>query len=465
MKSRTNLASILTVALTIALLPSVTYASVTDANIRVLLTRLGHPSSVTFSPTAGQLSISTPESKIAAVGAEISIQGSQVSCKAPDGQTIAGQSLRIEPTDLTQAIRVQCPGQRDRCLRGAIEVRAEGTGIALINEVSLEDYVAGVLPAEMPDSFPIEALKAQAVTIRTYALRNKGKHRSAGCDVCDSDHCEVYAGLTDGKPQCLRAVEETAGTVLTYNGDLAHVFFSTDGGGSTQNYTDSYPDREIPYLCGVTDPEGVPHTTWEKSYTLAELAAIMAGAGIKEAEGLTAIRISDSAQTGRVRSLEITSPAGTKKLYATQFRRILGLDEVRSTLFTIETSDKGVVTVSGRGYGHGIGLCQIGAKGLAQPPFSYTWEQILGHYFPGTSITRGSVTRVAQAPLVSRAQPAVPASRPAAHTQQPVPKISQPAPTQKQAAKPAPKPGKPTVVERPKDKLTFDVRLVSPDLP
>jgi stage II sporulation protein D len=331
-----------------------------------------------------------------------------------------------------------------------VEARVQNSGILLINELPLEDYVAGVLPAEMPESFPLEALKAQAVTIRTYALRNKGKHSSTGCDVCDTTHCEVYAGIVDGKPQCRKAVTDTAGVMLTYGGEPAHVFFSADGGGSTQNYADNWPRSNLPYLRGVRDPEGVPHTQWEKTVTLAELAGLLTRGGVKEAENLQAIRAAEVAATGRVLSLEIASPSGTAKVLAGKLRDAVGLDQIRSTLFTVQTSADGVVKFTGKGYGHGIGLCQIGAKGLAQKPHNYKWEQILAHYFPGTSITSGSTSRVTQAPPVVK--PALPRILPRAVS----------------APKTAPPPGKtavPVAQKKPEGQLTFDVRLVDPDLP
>jgi stage II sporulation protein D len=446
---RLSLASRLTVAIVIALLPSVTYpAQPATPTVRVQLTRFARSASITISPTSGACAVSTADTKYTVPSLELGVEASRVVCKSPrDGQAVGGEWFRIQTADPSAALQIQCAGKAGMCVRGAVEARISGTSLVLVNETALEDYVLGVLPAEMPESYPLEALKAQAITIRTYAIRNKGKHVAAGCDVCDNTHCEMYVGTADGKPQCRRAVLETTGIVLTYGGEPAHVFFSADGGGFTQNYADAHPESKIPYLCGVKDPDGVPHTTWEKSYTLAELADLLTRSGIKEAEGLQSVRIAEVAATGRVLSLDVTGPSGTAKLYAGEFRRIVGLDELRSTLFTIKTDGQGIVTFSGKGYGHGLGLCQVGAKGLAQAPFSYTWDQILAHYFPGTTITSGSTTRVAQAPPTIKPQ-ALPAPRQTA----PVPKASPP-------------PRKQIAPKQPAGNLTFDVRLVDPDLP
>ena len=451
---RHQFASGLTIALIIALLPSVTYpASPAGQAIRVELTRLGHPACVAISASSGAISVSTPNARATTPSLELRPYASRVACKSPkDGQTFAGEWIRIEPVDPAAALRLECAGKLPKCVRGAVEARIANSGIRLVNEIALEDYVLGVLPAEMPESYPLDALKAQAVTIRTYALRNRGKHSYTAADVCDSQHCQTYAGLPQGKARCLAAVQATTGLILTYDGEPAHVFYSADGGGSTQNYADAHPNRGLPYLCGVKDPDGVPHTSWEKSYTLAELAALLTRAGIKDATGLQTIRIADLAATGRVLSVEVTGQSGTaKKVYAGKLRDVLGLDEFKSTLFTVDSTQQGIVTFKGKGYGHGIGLCQIGAKGLAQQPFNYTWDRILSHYFPGTAVTSLAPTRLAKAPPPTK--PLSVASSPrTTPIKTPPRKVSQP-------------PRKETPKKPQTGELAFDVKLIDPDLP
>lgn len=440
-------ASILAFATFIALLPSVTYTAGPTDIIAVEITRLGKPTSVKLSATSGDLSISASGSTRNSATVEIAVVNGRLVSRLPAGvQNQAAQLVTLAAVSASAAIRVETPGNRQLTVPGVVEVHYANGAIRLVNRLPLEEYVLGVLAAEMPESYPVDALKAQAITIRTYALRNRGKHKSVGCDVCDSQHCQVYAGLVEGKPRSLQAVRETAGLTLAYNGDIAHVFYSADGGGSTHNYAQSRPTLSIPYLCGTRDPEGVVHASWEKSYTLVELGAALAGAGIKEAAGLRSVRVSEVAPTGRVISLEITGATGSVTIPPWTQRDKFGANALRSTLFTVEQTNEGVVRFRGTGYGHGIGLCQAGARALARPPFNYKWDRILAHYFPGTT-----VASLSSAPLACASSQGVATATRSDSREAPLPVIS----------KSAEKPSEP--VKKP-DRPIFDVRLADPDL-
>jgi len=290
-----------------------------------------------------------------------------------------------------ETIEVSADG-RTRAYRGAVEVVIDSGGLRLVNVVSVEDYLLGVLPAEMSENCPEEALKAQAIAARTYAVRNKGRHSQRGCDLCDTTHCQVYEGVLGERARCTRAVVDTKGLVLTYDGELAHVMYSADCGGITENYADLRPDRSLPYLRGVSDPEEIIHRSWEKTYTIEQLADELRGGGIPDAEGLKGIRVAQRSSSGRALSMEITGSNGVKTVDGARLRSILGPAVIKSTLFEIKTDTDGVITFTGKGLGHGVGMCQVGAIALAKPPHNYGFDRILAHYFPGTQLSASPVS-------------------------------------------------------------------------
>lgn len=324
--------------------------------------------------------------------AQFEAANNAVIIRSSDGKTTnCSNMVKITSQDIYNPITVESSGKQAKQYRGSIEISVKSGLLCIINVVQLEYYLMGTVPSEMPCSYPAEALKAQAIAARTFALKNIGRHSSDGYDLCDSDHCQAYGGVLAEDSRTNQAIKDTAGMVLTYNGQLASAMYSADCGGVTQSYADVYQNDKYPYLCSVTDPADIHKNTWNKTYTLDELSSALCRANIKEAQGLTNISISKEGKSGRVLMLNITGTAGNKNIYAETLRRTLGYDNIKSTLFTINASSDGKITFSGKGYGHGIGLCQTGAKGLANPPYNYTYTDILAHYFPGTQISSGTV--------------------------------------------------------------------------
>lgn len=137
--------------------------------------------------------------------------------------------------------------------RGSLLIRGSGAGLVAVNQVSLEAYLAGVVPCELgPDRFPLlEALKAQAVTARTYALKHAGRHRGEGFDLCDTPHCQVYGGAGREKPLSSEAVRQTAGLVAYYGGSLAETLYTSTCGGQTEISSALFSGPAEPYLSGV----------------------------------------------------------------------------------------------------------------------------------------------------------------------------------------------------------------------
>ncbi|MEN6371441.1 MAG: SpoIID/LytB domain-containing protein [Armatimonadota bacterium] len=269
--------------------------------------------------------------------------------------------------------------------RGKIEVSLGKRGISLVNIVDLEDYIRGVLPSEMPTSFSIEALKAQAVAARTYAWMNRGKHKKTNYDLCDSTDCQVYLGADGEKPSTSKAVTETEGLVLEHDGYLISAQYCSDCGGVTQ-------DGGKPYLASVADsPEGggvdyCEHDghTWTKSWTLQEFEKILSKSH-PDLKGITSVSVAQTDAKNRVDKIEIEAESGDVDIDGVSLRKLLGNTVIKSTIFTVKVED-GKVIFDGRGFGHGIGLCQFGANGLAEAPNNYTFEQILKHYYRGVEI-------------------------------------------------------------------------------
>ena len=349
----------------------------------------------------------------------------------------------VTATDPCAIVKVESPTRPTRGYRGAVEISAKRGALTLVNTVGLEDYVRGVVPEEMPASYPTEALKAQAVAARTYALANVGKHKSDGYDLCDTNMCQHYGGASAEKAKCSEAVAETRGAVLVFQGRPANVMYSTDCGGATQDYSESHPGKAIPYLRCVVEPEGIIHRTWELKLSLKQLQERLLAAGVTQADGLKAIRVTVTSPSGRPQELEITGTSGTAKVPGYRLRAVLGQHTIKSTMFTVETLPDGSVLFRGKGAGHGHGMCQVGSKALALPPFRYSFDRILAHYFPGTELSPCAAVPSDLAQQVTSTEP------------------TQVAEQKKQNVGPSPKETESAPPEKPKE-IKLRVRLKAP---
>lgn len=293
--------------------------------------------------------------------------------------------VSIASSDSGGVITISIPKGFSARYRGSITAKLGAKGLNLVNVVDLEDYCRGVLPSEMPSEFNIEALKAQAVAARTYAWSTRGKHRKEGFDLCDGTHCQIYAGLDKESSRCTKAVKDTSGLVATYQGKLISALYSSDCGGTTEC-------GDKPYLCSISDrPEGGDADycareghAWTASWTIADLEAKLQKP-YPELKGLRGVSVNKTDQSNRVDEIKIDADQDSATISGARFRMLLGSTVVKSTCFTAKT-ENGVVTLDGKGFGHGIGLCQFGANGLAKPPYSYTFDQILKHYYTAIDI-------------------------------------------------------------------------------
>ena len=253
---------------------------------------------------------------------------------------------------------------------------------SMVEEMELEEYLIGVVLAEMPASFEFEALKAQAVVARTYTLRaHEGKSKHQNAAVCtDFTCCQAYrsadAYLEDGLPtenlqKVQSAVNETMGQVLTYEGELIEATYFSCSGGTTEDAVAVW-GADIPYLQSVPSPgeEAAAHYTDSASYSISEIHDKL---GLPDGDQIRFEKISYTSGGG-VDQITVDGVA----FRGTQIRSLLGL---RSTAFTITTEGENV-TFHTRGFGHRVGMSQYGADAMAVGGSSY--EEILRHYYQGT---------------------------------------------------------------------------------
>jgi SpoIID/LytB domain protein len=289
---------------------------------------------------------------------------------------------------------------------GTLEARRGNSGLLVVNDLDLDDYVAGIL--EVPGRWPMEALKAQAVAARTYALWEKqtGHWKKFGYDVCATTACQVYSGAdvergTAGR-RWVQAVHETAGQVLLYKGHPALTRFHSSSGGHTLPNEALFSEGAVPYLRGVDDPTDnvSPLHRWNVVLTRAQLEQILR-VGIGLGGKLVDVQADVDGKQVRIRTgggqLDIgprrfTTVVNNKasRMFPSSFPGLRS-DGLRmpftmpSSRFSVERTATGFV-VHGRGYGHGVGMSQYGAKGLADNGKDY--KEILETYYTGLRPSR-----------------------------------------------------------------------------
>lgn len=257
----------------------------------------------------------------------------------------------------------------------------------------LEEYVAAVLTAESGDFQNAESRKAMAVVARTYATRFRGQHAKDGFDFCDTTHCQAF-GWKAPPAAIQAAVNATRGEVLRYDGNIAATFYHQNCGGITAAAAEAWPGVSEAYLTSHADPycaaRGV--LTWESAIRVTDLNRALRASALATPQGWTAIEIVSRSESGRVDLLRLTGGRGaTARMSASTFRfavdRALGWEKIRSNFFEVRNAGDQVV-FSGRGSGHGVGLCQAGAEEMAREGKSY--REILSFYYPGTQLATTS---------------------------------------------------------------------------
>jgi len=349
--------------------------------------------------------------------------------------------IRLSPANGSQSpILVE-----NRLYRGHIEVLRTSEGdMTVVNVLSLNDYLYGVVPREIQAVSNAEALKAQAVAARTYTINSMGKHQSLRFDLCNETECQVYGGMSDEDVNTTKAVDDTNNEIVRWQGDPAQVFYFASSGGHTENVKNVW-GTEFPYLEGVEDryESGTSYRyRWETTYTAAQIRDQLLEAGV-DIGNIRSVSITAMSDAGRAIEVTVTGTKGSKIYENEECRYFLkdlysqlynvravggegndatlvgvnamtidgagnrkdlylsGIKAASATGFADLPSGGGLVvqsksgksafptvgdrfTFSGRGWGHGVGMSQEGAKGMAAAGFTYI--QILKHYFPGCDV-------------------------------------------------------------------------------
>lgn len=331
--------------------------------------------------------------------------------------------------------------------RGILEVHRNENSITMVNIVNMEQYLYSVTASEMPSSWPIEGLKAQAVAARTYAFSKGGVHDALGYVLCDTTHCQVYNGINGEAESSIRAVNETNGIVAYYNNKPIDAVFSSSSGGYTANSEDVWVG-EIGYLRGKADTYDTTGKVWTRTFSNAELTALCNAHGLRVGN-VTSVTIDSTDSFGRVTSLTLYGDNGMHTVKKDAIRSFFSKTtdgSLSSTLFTMKKVEQGTnnntsngtvyilsgvttttsnsndlfaidksgevnkieevniltsagivtikneqptttvssVTFDGKGWGHGVGLSQHGARGMATAGFKY--DEILKFYYDGIEL-------------------------------------------------------------------------------
>jgi stage II sporulation protein D len=259
-------------------------------------------------------------------------------------------------------------------------VRVGLTATGRISSIPLEVYVARVLAGEGEPRAADAAQQALAIAIRTFALANAGRHGREGFDLCDSTHCQVLRASTAASR---RAAMATVGLVLTYEGRVAEVFYSASCGGRSEAAADVWPGSSYPYLRSVPDDVCEGDTPWSLDLSATDVRRALERIGF-EGSGLRDVGVDRRSGSGRVVQLHLTG-LRPDVITGEQFRAAIGAAELRSTAFTV-SREGGRFRFTGRGYGHGVGMCVIGAGRRASRGESA--QAILEQYFPALELTR-----------------------------------------------------------------------------
>lgn len=295
-----------------------------------------------------------------------------------------------------------------RTYRHSFEVTSINGALRVVNILPLDHYLYGVLPNEIYPSWGEEALRTTAVAARSFTLASvSGKHQSDGFDVCTNTHCQMYRGKGTEYKSTNKAVDDTSGLVLAYNGKIISAMYNANNGGYTEG-TENVWVAKLPYYVAKPDPY-TPEDVWSVSFTPEEVKELLAKRGVDIGE-VRRIEVESYAQSGRAIKLTVVGRNGEYSLTKDSIRSLFNL---RSTMFTVNTTgtasksfidaiiamensaDVGLAvasltdtnltfTFNGRGYGHGVGISQWGCKYMADA--GKTYEEILGFYYEGAEI-------------------------------------------------------------------------------
>jgi stage II sporulation protein D len=272
-----------------------------------------------------------------------------------------------------------------RTFRGDIQlVKKENNRLLVVNNIEFEDYIKGILYHEASHYWPPEALKAQAIVCRSYAISQVQGNSARDFDATSDIYSQVYGGKTSERFRTSRAVDETKGQVLIYQGKVMPAYFHATCAGHTEDASQLWSIDLAP-LKGVVCNfcKDSPHFNWHYVFTKDEIMEKLNDAGY-HFKRIQDIKIASRNNSGRITTLSISSNGDEVNISAKDFRNILGPNIIRSTNFEVKVIKDDVV-FEGIGWGHGVGLCQWGAYFMAKLGEDY--KKILEFYYPGATIS------------------------------------------------------------------------------
>ncbi len=299
----------------------------------------------------------------------------------PDGVSVNGRHLRAAEVVATGANGVVAVNGLE--LQGGVHVKLRPGGLLVVNELDVEDYLRGVVPLEISSNWHPEALKVQAIIARTYALYQRLSARGRDFDLAATTQDQVYGGRAHYQPASDAAVAETRGQILEYKGNIVFAAYHSTSAGATEDAREVW-GLDLDYLRGVSCPfdSGSPYFRWAKALPMERLQQGLEAIGFHIGTIATITPLSWTA-AGRVSRVRMLHSDGELILKGEELRRIVGFTELPSTNFSIVRLGS-QIQVEGQGAGHAVGLCQWGAKTMAE--MGYVSDQILGYYYPGVTL-------------------------------------------------------------------------------
>ena len=271
-----------------------------------------------------------------------------------------------------------------RSLRGIIDlIRTEDMRLLAVNHIDVEDYLRGVLYNEVSHWWPMESLKAQAITARTYALYQSEVSKSRDYDLTNDVYSQVYGGKLSERWRTDRAVKATKGKILTYKGKIFPTYYHATCGGYTEDASNLW-NIDIEPLKGskCLFCQKSPHYRWKKEILLTELESRLKKAHFAIGS-IESIKVTAKNAAGKVEDVELESPTATLTISAKDFRNAVGNNFIRSTNFKAGIR-RGAAFFEGVGWGHAVGMCQWGAYFMSKRHFKVI--EILNFYYPGAKI-------------------------------------------------------------------------------
>ena len=274
-----------------------------------------------------------------------------------------------------------------RRFRGQVDIiRQQDMTLLVVNHIDVESYIRGVLYHEVSHRWSIDAIMAQAVVARTYALYQAKVNESRDYDLTNDIYSQVYGGRTSEKYRTNKAVNRTLGEYLTFEGNIFPTYYHATCAEHTEDASNLW-DIDLPPLKGVECDfcDKSPHFRWKKNLRLKDIQVKLMKAG-KKIGLIKEINILEKNQSDRIERLEIVDRRDSKiYLSGKEFRMIVGPNIIKSTNFTV-TMRGYYADFIGKGWGHGVGLCQWGAKNMSECGFKY--DEILKYYYPGAEIAK-----------------------------------------------------------------------------